>query len=428
MPTYNIWTIGCQMNKAESTQISDHLEKSGYTFIPEFQKADLIVLNTCVVRQSAEDKMMGMLSYLKGVKTSNPNASIMVTGCFVNSQKSELAARFPYVDLFFGPGSVQELIHWTEQRKLTRFKREENEHRKDKKAVSPAAYVPIIQGCNNFCSYCIVPYRRGRERSRQVDEIVREIVQLVENGVREVTLLGQNVNSYGQDLESKPDLSNLLTELNEIKGLARIRFLTNHPKDMSERLIRSMTYLEKVCEHITLPLQSGDETILKAMRRGYSVKYYSDLVEKLRKSVPEIALSTDIIVGFPGETDEQFDQTVEVLKKIRFDAVHLAQYSPREGTLAFKEFKDDIHPEIKKQRFDKLETIQTQLSGEINLHYQGKTVEVLVEGKKKGKWYGRSRSDKLVFFNGIADYLGQLVNITINKTSPWALQGDIKNE
>jgi tRNA-2-methylthio-N6-dimethylallyladenosine synthase len=428
MPTYNIWTIGCQMNKAESSQISDHLEKSGYTFTPEFQKADLIVLNTCVVRQSAEDKMLGMLSYLKGVKTSNPNASIIVTGCFVDSKRDELAARFPYVDLFFGPGVFQELVQWTERRKLASFEREDEDHNKDKKAVSPAAYVPIIQGCNNFCSYCIVPHRRGRERSRPVDEIVREIVQLVENGVKEVTLLGQNVNSYGQDLESKSDLSNLLTELNGVKGLARIRFLTNHPKDMSERLIRSMDCLDKVCEHITLPLQSGDDTILKAMRRGYSVKYYSELIERTRKSVPEIALSTDIIVGFPGETDEQFDQTVEVLKKIRFDAVHIAQYSPREGTLAFKEFKDDIPSEIKKQRFDRLETMQTQISGEINLPYQGKTVEVLVEGKKKGKWYGRTRSDKLVFFSAAGDHLGQLVDITINKTSPWALQGDIKNE
>ena len=428
MPTYTIWTIGCQMNKAESLQIADHLEKSGYTFTPTFQNADVIILNTCVVRQSAEDKIMGMLSYLKGTKRSNPELSILVTGCFVNSRLEELEARFPHVDLFFGPGSLNEVVQWIGKQQLVLPRGERVSSETGTKFINPTAFVPIIQGCNNFCSYCIVPYRRGRERSRPQNEIVNEITELVQNGIREVTLLGQNVNSYGQDLESKPRLSSLLQILNDIDGLDRIRFLTNHPRNMGHDLLESMARLDKVCEHITLPLQSGDDSVLKAMKRGYDIKYYSELINTIRECIPKIALSTDIIVGFPGETDEQFNRTVRMIEEIKFDNVHIASYSARPETLAFRELKDDVPAETKKQRFNKIEALQTKIAEEINQHYHGQQVEVLVEGKKKGKWYGRSRSDKLVFFEGQNNYLGQLVDVKIIKTSPWALQGEVKNE
>jgi tRNA-2-methylthio-N6-dimethylallyladenosine synthase len=413
------------MNKAESKQIADHLEALGYKFTPTLQKADLIVLNTCVVRQSAEDKILGMLSYLQGTKRDNPNLSILVTGCFVDSKTEKLEARFPHVNLFFKPGDYQELTNWTSEREPGRSGYEKIIQNTN---LGTTSFVPIIQGCNNFCSYCIVPYRRGRETSRPSEEIAAEVTKLVKNGVKEVTLLGQNVNSYGQDLETHPDLSELLGTLNNIDGLDRIRFLTNHPKDMSLKLIESIAYLDKVCEHITLPLQSGDDAILKAMKRDYTVKHYCELINTIRQHIPEAALSTDIIVGFPGETAEQFNHTLNLIEKIRFDTVHIAAYSPRQETSASREFKDDIPPELKKDRFNQIENLQTKISGELNAQYQGKTVEVLIEGKKKEKWYGRTRSDKLVFFESDKDQPGQLANIVISKSSSWSLQGKPENE
>ncbi len=426
MPTYNIWTIGCQMNKAESRKIADRLESLGYNFTPMLQKADLIVLNTCVVRQSVENKVLGMLGYIKGIKRDNPDLPILVTGCFVNSTIKELARRFPHVDLFFKPGAYQEFLNWTREQKISSFQEEKEWHQSNN--TGPTAFVPIIQGCNNFCSYCIVPYRRGREKSRAPEEIFNEVSELVKNGVKEVTLLGQNVNSYGHDLPAQPDLSELLIALNDIEKLARIRFLTNHPKDMSLKLIKSIALLDKVCEHITLPLQSGDNTILKAMRRDYTAEQYCDLIDVIRSQIPEIALSTDVIVGFPGETKEQFNHTLNLIEKIKFDTVHIAAYSPRQGTIASREFEDNISSETKKEQLEKIEILQTQIASEINSQLQGETLEVLVEGKKKDKWYGRSRSDKLVFFEEKVDYLGQMVNVVINKTSPWALQGELKNQ
>jgi len=424
MPTYNIWTIGCQMNKAESRKIADYLELFGYDATPNFQKADLIVLNTCVVRQSAENKVMGMLGYLRGIKKSKSDLTILVTGCFVNAEKEDLKKYFPHIDSFFKPGAYQEIVDWIQSnRPVVQKKKILPQNNKN---IAPTAYVPIIQGCNNFCSYCIVPYRRGREKSRSLGEIVDEISELVKNGVKEVILVGQNVNSYGHDLPKHPDLSKLLGVLNSIDGLVRIRFLTNHPKDMNFKLIESIACLNKVCEHITLPLQSGDDNILKAMNRGYTMDQYCDLIDTIRSNIPQIALSTDVIVGFPGETEEQFSHTLDLIKKIRFDSVHVAAYSSREGTMASKNFEDSIHPEVKKERFEVIEAIQTKIASEINSNLYGDTLEVLTEAKKNGKWYGRSKSDKLIFFEGKGDQLGQLVDVVITKTSPWALQGKIQ--
>jgi len=262
--------------------------------------------------------------------------------------------------------------------------------------------------------------------SRPLEEVVREVKELVKQGIKEVTLLGQNVDSYGHDLPDNPDLADLLTELNSIGDLARIRFSTNYPKDISQKLIEAMASLDKVCEHLELPVQSGDDDILKAMRRGYSVEQYCELVRTIRHYMPHVSLSTDIIVGFPGETEEQFEHTFSLLKEIKFDVVHVASYSPRPGTIAWRKFEDSVTPEVKRERFSRVEQLQASIAAEINSAYQGRIVEVLAEGKKKGKWYGRTRSDKLGFFVDNNDCSGQLMKIKIEKTSPWSLQGKVE--
>jgi tRNA-2-methylthio-N6-dimethylallyladenosine synthase len=376
MPSYFIWTIGCQMNKAESQRIVGYLNSVGHR-AASLQEADLIVLNTCVVRQSAEDKVLGTLGLLSGLRKIRPNLSIILTGCFVDSNIDGLKRRFPQVDFFFRPGAFSDLIDWAKTRGITI-----TEQRTGLSVPSsPRAFVPIIQGCDNFCSYCIVPYRRGREKSRSLGEITCEVEELVRRGVKEVILLGQNVDSYGHDLLEKPDLPDLLTELNGIDGLARIRFLTNHPKDVSLKLIKAVVSLDKVCEHLELPVQAGNDNILRAMRRGYTAEQYRGLVHAIRYNIPEISLSTDVVIGFPGETEEQFEDTFSLLEEMRFDVVHAAAYSPRPGTIAWRKYEDSVPPEVKKKRLNRIEELQAGIAGAINLQLQGKIVQVLVEGR-----------------------------------------------
>lgn len=414
MPKYYIWTIGCQMNKAESERLGGYLEQGGYQAAARAEEAELIVLNSCVVRQSAENRVIGRLNALKSVKRLNPGLTLAVTGCLVNSEIKRLRERFPHVDHFFKPG---EYPPW-----LTPIA----SHPVIPQRPLPATFVPIIQGCNNLCAYCIVPYRRGREKSRPVREVVSEVRELTHGGVREVILLGQNVDSYGHDLVEKPDLAFLLGELNAIDGLERIRFLTNHPKDMSSKLIDAVASLDKVCEEISLPVQSGSGAILKAMRRGYTVERYRELVTEIRRKIPGVALSTDVIVGFPSETEAQFRETYDLLSRLRFDKVHVAAYSPRQGTLASRELADSVPLAEKKERLRQIERLQEKVAAEINAGLRDKTVEILVEGRNKGKWQGRTRTGKLVFFGGSDDYLGQLVMVRINRVSPWALQGNLE--
>ena len=412
MLQYHIWTIGCQMNKAESERLGSYLEQLGHQATATAEEADLILLNSCVVRQSAENRVINKLNALKSLKRSRPNLTLAVTGCLVNSKLDQLRQSFPHVDYFFKPG---EYPPWLEK--------QGNLHTIMPLHPSPTTFVPIIQGCDNFCAYCIVPYRRGRERSRPLAKIVTEVKRLVHCGVKEVTLLGQNVDSYGHDLPHQPNLADLLSELNTIDGLARIRFLTNHPKDMSPRLIEAVARLDKVCELICLPVQSGSNDILKAMRRGYTVEDYRHLITQIRSKIPGVALSTDVLVGFPSETEEQFQQTFNLLSELRLDTVHVAAYSPRPGTIAARKFEDNIPLAEKRERLNKIEQLQERIATEINRQLLGKTVEVLVEGRKKGKWQGRTRTGKLVFFSDTNDCLGQLVKIRIEKTSPWSLQG-----
>jgi tRNA-2-methylthio-N6-dimethylallyladenosine synthase len=401
------------MNKAESERLGSLFEETGYHYVPNVIDADLIVINTCVVRQNAEERAIHKLQNFKPLKKTHPDMILAVTGCWVESNTDQLKKTFPFVDYFFKAG---ECPPWVDRAKWLQALPKEPQ---------PATYVPIIHGCNNFCAYCVVPYRRGREKSRPLSEIVCEVKELVSRGTREVTLLGQNVDSYGHDLSEKPALSDLLTELNDIEGLYRIRFLTNHPKDMSLRLIKTVARLEKVCKNITLPAQAGSNEVLKVMRRGYTIEEYRRLVNEIRSEIPDVGLVSDIIVGFPSETEAQFQQTVDLLTEVKFDTVHLAAYSPRPGTVAAREMADDVSAEDKKRRLTILENLQENIVTEINAKLKGKTIEILVEGKQKGKWFGRTGTDKLVFFSDNVNYLGKLVNLRVDLTSPWSLQGSI---
>jgi tRNA-2-methylthio-N6-dimethylallyladenosine synthase len=415
MLKYYIWTIGCQMNKAESERLAARFEELGYLASGGVGEADLIVLNSCVVRQNAEDRVINKLRDLRHLKNQKPDIVLALTGCMVDSDTAGLHKKYPFVDYFFKPGEYPPWLEKPEALSLP-------------VRPPPSAYVTISQGCDNFCSYCIVPYRRGRERSRPVEEIVCEVRELVRRGAKEIILLGQNVDSYGHDLPGTPDLADLLTELSKIEGLLRLRFLTNHPKDMSRKLIETIAGLDKVCEQINLPAQAGSDEILKAMKRGYSIARYRGLVERIREKVPGVAIGTDIIVGFPGESESHFRQTLDLLSTLNFDTVHVAAYSPRTGTAAARDYPDDVPPEVKKERLGRVEELQKKIQSGINARLLGGVTEILVEGRKKGKGYGRTRTDKLVFFSSTGDYHGQLVRIKIEKTSPWSLQGKIITE
>ena len=353
---------------------------------------------------------------------------IAVTGCFTARDHNELRRRFPQVDLFFGSGEYDALSGWLVERSPSPESRDGVSF-EDAAAVASchdvSAYLPIIQGCNNFCTYCIVPYTRGREISRTPEDIQEEVVRLVSCGVREVVLLGQNVDSYGHDLPGAPSLADLLVRLHPIEGLQRLRFLTNHPKDMGRDLIQAMAGLDKVCEHLDLALQSGDNDILRAMGRGYTVEDFTRLVGDIRTAMPRVSIATDIIVGFPGETDEQFEHTLALLESLRFDVVHVAAYSPRPGTVAARRFEDSVPEETKNARLHKIEALQEAVAAAINASYLQQDVEVLVQGTRRGKWFGRTRTHKLVFFESEPDYTGKLVRVTISRTSPWALQGNL---
>jgi len=418
MNRFYIWTIGCQMNKADSLNLSAELERMGYRPVSTPEEADIVVLNSCVVRQSAEDKVVNKLTNLKALKKTHPGVFIALTGCMVNSGTNRLKERFEHVDAFFKPQQFRDLLSRIETRS------EPGPWSPARAALeSVTAYIPIIQGCNNFCSYCIVPYRRGREKSRPMAEIIREVVQYIECGIREITLLGQNVDSYGHDLPDRPDLADLLTEVNQIDGLERIRFLTSHPKDMNRKLIEAVASLERVCEHISLPAQAGDNEILQAMRRGYTIEQYVALIGRIRATIPHVALSNDIIVGFPGETAAQFGRTYDLLEKLQFDAVHVAAYSPRPGTIASRKLKDNVSAEEKQDRLKRIEVLQESTSRGINHRLVNRKVEVLVEGKKGTRWQGRTRGDKLVFFEDHGDWYGKLAQVNVTHAGAWSLQG-----
>lgn len=412
MSRYHIWTIGCQMNDADSRHAAEELQRLGYLPTSKAEEADVVLLNTCVVRQKAEDKVYGRLSSLKPLKERRPEVILAVMGCLVAPEtRQELKRRFPYVDLWLPPSEVKGLVEFLEG------------------AAEPvpftypvSAYVPVATGCDQYCTYCIVRLRRGRERSRPMEEIIEEVRSLVERGVREVALVGQIVDSYGHDLPDQPTLADLLAEAHEIEGLWRIRFLTSHPNFMSDRLIEAMASLPKVCEHIELPVQAGDDRLLKRMGRRYTISQYKGLLAKIRERIPGVSLATDVIVGFPGEREEEFKGTYRLLEEERFDVVHVAAYSPRLGTPAAR-LSDDVPLQEKEGRRRALEELQAKIAEEINQALVGETLEILVEERQKGKWKGRTRTNKLVFFPDDNDWRGKLAPVQIRWAGPWSMQG-----
>ncbi len=434
MGSYYIWTIGCQMNVADSEQLGHQLENMGYHAVMSPEGADVVVLNSCVVRQHAEDKVSGKLFNLRSLKKSRPDTIVGLMGCMVGPKTDDLRRRFPHVDVFMRPQVFDPVLELAKARAeaLRSGSRQASTEAcyepqpTTTAALSHTAFIPIIHGCDHFCTFCIVPYRRGRERSRLISDIRDEVETLVGRGVREVTLLGQKVDSYGQDLVDRPDLADLFHALHDVDGLDRIRFLTSFPMGITDKIIASVRDLDKVCEHFNIPIQSGDDDVLLAMRRGYTVEGYLDVVGKIRAAVPGVGLSTDIIVGFPGETDRQFDNTYKLLEDVQFDVVHVAAYSERQGTIASRTQPDDVPLAVKKERLRAVEELQKDISEKINAELVGQKLVILVEDRKKDKWEGRTRTGKLVYFPaGATDLKGSLATIYIESASPWSLQGSL---
>jgi tRNA-2-methylthio-N6-dimethylallyladenosine synthase len=489
---YHIWTIGCQMNVADSNHVAAELEKIGYGPTDDLDAADVVVLNTCVVRQSAEDKAVGKLGSLKPWKKRKQDRTLALMGCMVGVKPNpQLIASYPEVDVFMPPSEAAPLINHLraealnaemaeiERQQLERRYQMQDEAQPIGAAQSikhlalsgqapVAAHVPIVYGCSHACTFCIIPFRRGVERSRPVGEIVNEIRGLVDQGVREVTLLGQIVDRYGYDWRGEMgnsssvapyireqtieyrvssmelrntrystlntfntlsshnpqfDLADLLHAIHEIDGLWRIRFLTSHPNYMTDRILCAVRDLPKVCEHIEVPIQAGDDGVLARMKRGYTNADYRTLIQRIRAILPDAAIHTDIIVGFCGETEAQFQQTYDTLAELKLDKVHLARYSPRPGTVSERRMMDDV-PEPEKVRRHKLvEHLQEQICAEINQRTLGQTVETLVEDQHKGKWRGRTRQNKLVFIDSELPLRGRLVEAQITWTGPWSMQG-----
>ena len=422
MQSYYVWTVGCQMNKADSERLESALGQMGLTEGTSARDADVIVLNSCVVRESAEDRVVGMLTHLKPVKQREPHKVLALMGCMVGPRKEQLTERFPYVDVFMQPQQYDPLIELLGDRLGI-----DPEGCVGPLTATPdvTTFIPVIHGCDKFCSFCIIPYRRGREVSRTVDDVVNEAAHLAKRGVKEVTLLGQNVDSYGHDLPGSVDLGNLLAAVNEVEGLERVRFLTSHPNDMSDSIIDAIANLDKVCEHVNLPFQAGDDQVLADMRRGYTNAEYRDKISRIRDRIPNVSLATDLIVGFCGETEEQFERTAELVRDIGFDKVHAAAYSTRPGTISARLMQDDVPDVEKKRRLKVIEEIQESVSAGINARLVDTTQQVLVEGRRKGRLFGRNRNDKLVFFDHPNDIKGQLVDVRVERTSPWSLQGSL---
>lgn len=427
------------MNVADSQRVGSALERAGYQLTPEPGEADVLVLNTCVVRQNAEDKAVGRLYSLKPLKERRPDLVINLMGCMVGVKGSRaLQKRFPFVDVFSPPSDPGPLIAYLTQDESRHLQQAETDQRfaiMDGELILPAherhqlvsAFVPIVLGCSHACTFCVIPYQRGAERSRPVGEIVAEVRSLVDQGVKEITLLGQIVDRYGKDIPGGPNLAALLRLVHQVDGLQRIRFLTSHPNWMNDELLETVADLPKVMPHIEVPVQAGDDQMLQDMRRGYTVDQYTRLVDRIRKtlngSFPGVSIATDVIVGFPGETDNQFQRTYDLLANLKFDVAHLARYSPRSGTVADRRFADDIPDEVKWERFRALEELQEGVAKEINQHYLGKTADVLFEEQVRGRWKGRTTTNKLVFVESEKTLRGKVLPVFLTWTGPWSMQG-----
>jgi tRNA-2-methylthio-N6-dimethylallyladenosine synthase len=434
---YHVWTEGCQMNVADSRRLSSLLEKLGYEYTNSIELADVIVLNTCVVRQSAENKAIGRLSSLRPLKEKNPGMVINLMGCLIGINGNDhIKQRFPWVDVFSPPSDPRPLLEFLVQnpgKVEAQFWRQDIDDILDEEFILPkqqtghliSANLPIVLGCSHACAYCVIPHKRGKEVSRPVDDIIKEAHALVSQGVREIVLLGQIVDRYGLDLEQSTLLDGLLEQLSTIPDLTRIRFLTSHPNWMTDQLIDAVTSMPKVMPNIEVPIQAGDDEILKAMKRGYTSGDYRNLIHKLRDHIPGLSIGTDIIVGFPGETEAQFQNTYNLLAELKMDVAHLARYSPRPGTYSARFLVDDVPDKEKLHRFRMLEDLQEKISAEINSTYMNKQVKVLFEGRSKNRWRGRTPTNKLVFVESAEELLGQERLVKINWTGPWSMLGEL---
>lgn len=436
MKKFHITTFGCQMNKHDSERMAGLLRERGYTQTDRPEDAQIVIFNTCTVREHAEERFFGNLNNLRARKKAEPELIIAVGGCVAQKERELIFKKAPHTDIVFGTHNMPNLGHMIESLEQGRqavcdiadaieimpttlpSMREEKHH----------AWVPIIIGCNNFCTYCIVPHTRGRELSRPVENILSEVERLVADGVVEITLLGQNVNSYGRDIYERSEFARLLLELEKIKGLHRIRFMTSHPKDLTDDIIGAIAGSNKICEHIHLPVQAGSNAVLKTMNRKYTKEDYLKTVEKIYTAIPGVSLTTDIMVGFPGETEEDFLHTLDVVEKARFDAAFTFIFSPREGTLAAK-MDNQIPAPVKANRFDRLIKLQNRISLEKNMELVGRDIEVFVEAvskKNRGMLTGRTRTNKVVNFAGPADLIHKEAIINIIEAHTWFLKGELK--
>ena len=419
---FHVWTVGCQMNIADSQRVDVGLKRLGLDEEKNIEEADIIVLNTCVVRQSAEDTATGLLGKLAKQKRKK-STYICVTGCMVESTTKSLAQRFPHVDLWAKPQDTPKIIeNIADYLNLSSDGCVENLIPEKSKF---AEFVPIVQGCDKFCTFCVIPYRRGRETSKPTNQLFEEIKTLVENGTKEVTLLGQNVDSYGHDLNPKKDLSDLMYLINDITYLKRIRFLTSHPNDMSLRLIKTINDLPKVCRSINLPFQAGSNRILANMRRGYTRDQFLRKIDQIKTIVPEATITTDLIVGFPGETERDFEDSLDILNRVKFDKVHVAAYSERKGTFAFRQIDDDIPMEEKRIRLNMVNQLQDKIQKKLNSKYLNKEFDVLVEGKNRDMYFGRTEGDKLVYLDDLDEkFIGEIIKTLITDYSPYSLNAE----
>jgi tRNA-2-methylthio-N6-dimethylallyladenosine synthase len=445
--TYHIWTLGCQMNEADSQRLASELEKLGYSAAPDADNADVWVVNTCVVRQSAEDKAMGRLYRLRQEKIKQPDKVIGVMGCLVGvKDQLRLRKQLPFVDVFMPPSEPSPMVNFLTEKGLydplaiqaeqseralrDAIQDEEPDHAillpERERGNLVSAFVPVVYGCSHACSFCIIPFRRGVERSRPVGEIVAEVRSLVRQGVKEITFLGQIVDRYGKDIPDGPDLADLLRVTHDVgvgEGLERIRFLTSHPNWMSDKLLDTVAELPHIMPQIEVPAQAGNDLVLERMKRGYTQEDYRRLIAKIRARIPNVAIHTDIIVGFCGETDAQFQDTYDLLADLKLDKVHLAKYSPRPHTLSIRTMEDDVTEDEKERRRILIDDLQRQVSAEINTQWLGKTVQVLVEEQQGDKWRGRTPQNKIVFFEDASrDRKGDVVDVEVTWTGPWSMQ------
>jgi tRNA-2-methylthio-N6-dimethylallyladenosine synthase len=427
------------MNVADSQRLASAFEQLGYTASEAIENADVIILNTCMVRQSAEDKALGRLSSLKPLKIERPDLIIGLMGCMVGTKdQSVIRKKLPYVDVFAPPSDPKPIIDYLLEKELQEHDQNENPFvqqftwesgelllPESERRNPVSAYIPIVYGCSHACAYCIIPYKRGVERSRDPQEILDHARSLARQGVKEVTLLGQIIDRYAKDRPDYPTLAQLLEQIHEIDGIERIRFLTSHPNWMTDDLLDVVNRLPKVMRHIEVPAQAGNDVVLQNMHRGYTDAAYRALIAKIREKIPGVSIGTDIIVGFPGETEEQFEDTVSQLRDLKLNVVHLARYSPRTGTLSERTMVDDVPDSEKWRRFRVIEKLQEGIAAEIHQKLLDQTLPVLFEEKKKNRWVGRTENMDLVFVESQDDLTGKIIPVKISWTGPWTLIGTI---